>query len=195
MERNEHYLRIFTWKPIRDVYTDAVQAARNDDTFVEIGVCLGNSLCFLFEELKHSGKRVKLIGVDPYDFTAPGMGLYQKMGSGDVLHLEACHNLARQGAFGCPDVPTQLWRMRSLEAAQLVPDASCGLVYIDGSHTQADVAQDLAAWFPKVRRGGMFAGHDYEENGVYQAVTAFSVEHNLPPPKTYPCSSWCFRIE
>jgi len=51
-------------------------------------------------------------------------------------------------------------------------DGSLFFVFIDGSHHYEDVAADLAAWEPKIRKGGLFAGHDHTESfpGVQRAV-------------------------
>lgn len=51
----------------------------------------------------------------------------------------------------------------SIEAARDVRDRSLDFVYIDGNHGRDQVYADLAAWAPKVRRGGLVAGHDYRE--------------------------------
>lgn len=53
-------------------------------------------------------------------------------------------------------------RMTSEAAAPLVPDGSLDFVYIDGNHAEAFVALDARLWYPKVRSGGVFSGHDYE---------------------------------
>lgn len=52
-------------------------------------------------------------------------------------------------------------RMYSEEAAPLVPDRYLDVVYLDGNHEAAYVRQDLEAWTPKVRAGGLVSGHDY----------------------------------
>ncbi len=54
-------------------------------------------------------------------------------------------------------------RMTTLEAALLVPDNSLDYVYIDARHDYCGVKEDLEAWWPKLRKGGVFAGHDYIE--------------------------------
>lgn len=52
-------------------------------------------------------------------------------------------------------------RQSSLDAAATVPDGSLDFVYIDANHGEAFVRQDLEAWTPKVRSGGIVSGHDY----------------------------------
>ena len=72
-------------------------------------------------------------------------------------------------------------RMYSHEAAATFPDGFFDYVYIDADHTYEGVQQDIAAWAPKVRSGGLLAGHDYTEYtsktgakfGVVQAVNEF----------------------
>jgi len=54
-------------------------------------------------------------------------------------------------------------RMTSEEAAALpiYADGSLDWVYIDANHTYKYVRQDILLWLPKVRSGGILAGHDY----------------------------------
>jgi hypothetical protein len=70
--------------------------------------------------------------------------------------------------------------MPSLEAVAHVSD-SLGFVYIDGLHDYEHVAADIAAWWPKVRSGGILAGHDYIWcwPGVFQAVNQFIARREL----------------
>ena len=68
----------------------------------------------------------------------------------------------------------EVWRTRSVDAAQRVPDASLDFVYLDARHDEASVAEDIAAWWPKVRSGGILAGHDYFDGD--DAATVHVVE-------------------
>jgi len=59
-------------------------------------------------------------------------------------------------------------------------------VYIDGAHDYENVMKDLSCVFPKVKVGGLIAGHDYwGGHGVIRAVDEFIEsknikEHSLP---------------
>lgn len=52
----------------------------------------------------------------------------------------------------------------SVEAAALFDDGSLDFVYIDANHAYEAVLADLAAWYPKVRSGGIVAGDDFVDN-------------------------------
>jgi methyltransferase family protein len=96
-----------------------------------------------------------------------------------AAHAEA---LARLGPLDC-----EIVRAFSADAAKAVPDGSLDFVYIDGNHVEAAVRADLAAWSPKVRRGGLVAGHDYRIFGnkptihVVEAVRAHVAAHAIAP--------------
>jgi len=61
----------------------------------------------------------------------------------------------------------------STEASKDFEDNSLDYVYIDAGHTYDDVINDLNAWCPKVKIGGMVAGHDYWVADVRKAVNDF----------------------
>jgi len=65
-------------------------------------------------------------------------------------------------------------------------DGFFDFVYVDANHEYPYVKQDLVNWYPKVKVGGIFAGHDYRNAikrfcvfGVKQAVDEFCLEKNL----------------
>ena len=66
-----------------------------------------------------------------------------------------------------------IMRMTSLEAAHHVADGSLDFVYIDALHDEKNVGDDLVAWVPKVRIGGVVSGHDWGHPGVTAALHKF----------------------
>ena len=75
----------------------------------------------------------------------------------------------------------------SLNAVKLFKDGFFDFCYIDADHTEEAVYADLCAWYPKVRAGGVLAGHDYLEHtlpcgvkfGVIPALARFTKELKL----------------
>ena len=49
----------------------------------------------------------------------------------------------------------------STDCAELFPDTSLDFIYVDARHDRKGVLQDLVAYWPKLRQGGVMAGHDY----------------------------------
>ncbi len=70
----------------------------------------------------------------------------------------------------CPNV--SVLRMSTEDASKVVPN-DLDLVYIDACHEYEPVKNDMAAWLPKVRQGGIFSGDDYYREAVGQAVADF----------------------
>lgn len=73
----------------------------------------------------------------------------------------------------------------SLDAVKDFEDKSLDFVYIDANHNFDFVIQDIILWTPKVRKGGIVAGHDYyhakksKNIGVVDAVDAYVNHHKL----------------
>ena len=58
-------------------------------------------------------------------------------------------------------------RELSHQAAARFPEGHFDWVYVDASHFYDDVKRDLAAYFPKLKRGGYIAGDDYDRRGIW----------------------------
>lgn len=102
----------------------------------------------------------------------------------------------------------ELLRTTSLTAAkQLFPDKSLDLAYLDGDHRYAHVLQDCMVWWPKVRPGGLLAGHDIVtpgetcNDGVQEAVLklarAWQVDIQLIPENSIATAgfAWSWYME
>lgn len=86
-----------------------------------------------------------------------------------------------------PGIITKL-KLDSVLAARRFADASLDFVYIDANHEYNHVRRDILSWRPKVKMGGVLAGHDYSWRwpGVLQAVH----ESIGTPHRVYRDASW-----
>jgi hypothetical protein len=80
----------------------------------------------------------------------------------------------------------RLLRGCSWEQLALVPDGCLNWVYLDAAHDFDSVVRDLNAVLPKLRPGGIVAGHDWVRwgrfgyrCGVVEAVTSFCVTNDF----------------
>jgi len=141
---------------------------KKDLVGAEIGVWQGENARGLVEHLDIK----TLYLVDPYvpyiDSTQ-GTGLLQR-------DYEEQKKTAEEALLGYPVV----WMVEtSLSASAKIDDNSLDFVYIDAAHQYANVIEDIRRWFPKVRKGGILAGHDLSIDGVRQAVEEFTAEKGL----------------
>ena len=62
----------------------------------------------------------------------------------------------------------------SVQMADMVNDDSLGFIYVDANHSYDGALADLKAWHPKLKAGGIMAGHDFNDlYGVKDAVKDF----------------------
>tara|TARA_R110000796_G_scaffold241064_1_gene362349 strand:+ start:1709 stop:2362 length:654 start_codon:yes stop_codon:yes gene_type:complete len=72
-------------------------------------------------------------------------------------------------------------KMSSEKGSEQFQDCSLDFVYIDASHDYDNVKKDIENWLPKIKSGGIIAGHDYYESqpGFYPGISA---PYGAPPP-------------
>lgn len=114
---------------------------------VEVGVYQGA----FSEKLCQAG--LKLYSVDPWvAFSGQGRAVLQQS------HQDDNYELAKEklSKYDCTII-----RETSMDAVKKFRNRSIDFVYIDGDHTLPHIINDVWWWTPKVRAGGMVAGHDY----------------------------------
>lgn len=149
-------------------------------TGAEIGVYMGA----LSKRLLRNREDLKLYLVDCWQ---PQDGSYKES---EDFHAEMGrqeHEKAYETALksiAAFDGRAFVMRQWSQEAAQHVPDHGLDFVFIDANHSYEGCRQDLELWAPKVRPGGVIAGHDYAHPeypqwGVERAVNEFAQAKGL----------------
>jgi hypothetical protein len=166
MEEPSKYHNIPGFFNFEEVYKSIIQDLDDDSTFVEVGTWFGKSITYAVESSLAQGKRINFVAVDTFE-GSPEEPLVQPDGR-DIyrLYLENTREFTKY---------ITTLKLSSVEAARLFDDKSLDFVFIDGSHLYESVRDDIAAWAPKIKSGGIIAGHDYdtpedEFNGVKKAV-------------------------
>jgi predicted O-methyltransferase YrrM len=150
------------WFDFPSIYDEAVKKATNKSIFVEVGVAYGKSINYLASASKEAGKSPKIYAVDSFKgTTGERPGTYSKnMFELFVQNVHLCLN---------NDIIETIVG-DSTDSASKFKDGSCDLIFIDAAHDYASVKKDLLAWMPKLKKGGIFAGHDIDARGVHRAV-------------------------
>ena len=150
------------WFNYQDVYKRIIEYVPEGGHIVEVGAWKGASTSYLAVEAQH--KKMRIDVVDTW--------------FGSEEHKEM-NEIIENSLFG-----TFIDNMRplinlinpirtdSVSASKMYSDESLDAIFIDADHGYESVKADILAWMPKVKTGGILAGHDYIRtyNGVIKAV-------------------------
>jgi predicted O-methyltransferase YrrM len=147
---------------------------------VEIGSYAGRSARAIGDNLPANGH---LTCIDPFSHTDPLLG--QLAAEIEQSFLTNTSDLITQGRV-------RLLKSTSADAVSSFSDSSLDFVFIDGEHSYPNVFADIINWSPKVRPGGILAGHDYGVHpGVAKAVEDGFGRGGFGLPAG---SVWCVRM-
>lgn len=161
------YKEIQNWFNYERVFDLAISRAQNGAKFVEIGVWKGGSTAYMGVEILNSGKKISYDAIDTFEGS-------REHGVVNGLYEEALNNLKPIIDVGV----VNLIKGHSLDVCKNYDDESIDFCFIDGSHEYEDVKKDILAYLPKVKSGGILAGHDYDKiwDGVIRAVDELLVQ-------------------
>lgn len=180
---------IHGWASYLPLTKKLVEQLPDGAMWVEIGVFLGKGIIGTAEYAKSLNKEIKFWAVDTWE------------GSDEPEHKEFLAKIGGPAAFyskfhenvKAAGVDKLIFSLKgkSVEIADLFEDNSLDVTYIDASHDYDSVQADIRAWLPKVKNGGVLAGHDYNSPVVKQAV------HDIFPSEKLgdECDSWIYYVK
>ena len=168
------------WMDYQSLYSEMVNHFTDNSHFVEIGSWKGRSASYMAVEIFNSRKNIKFDCVDTWcgsvEHLDPNSFYFHQelITDKDWLYYQLLQNTRPV----C-DIITPI-RMTSLDAVSLYENRSLDFIFIDASHEYEDVKKDIIGWYPKLKLGGIIAGHDYTSyDGVKQAVDEILINKNL----------------
>lgn len=154
----------------------------------EIGVAYGENA---FNILAHSELK-KLYLIDVWETQSPDVYIDGSQKINFEEALKYCKNLL--SPF---NDRIEYIKKYSDDAAKLFAPETFDFVYLDGCHHNPQFQRDLDNWFPLVKKGGIFGGHDfytvnedYYRCEVEETVKKFVKDHSLSLYVSDECTSW-----
>jgi hypothetical protein len=145
---------------------------------VEIGLAEGFTTRFLME----SNKNLTLYCIDPYINYIDWNGT--NLNERENIYQQFLDNTK---VFGDR---IKFLRKYSDDAVSNIEDNSLDFVFIDGLHTFEQVTKDMTNYYPKLKDGGIFSGHDFRViKCINEAVIEFASSKNKTILETE-CDVW-----
>lgn len=158
------------WFTYPKLYSAVVRYFPSNSVFVEVGSWRGRSSVYMGVEIVNSGKEQMLVCVDTWEGSEEHIGW--DILKEDGLYQEFLKNI--EPVNDERDGTIEHIRGKSLEVVDAIQNFSLDFVFIDASHDYENVIADIRAWYPKVKEGGVIAGHDYPTwAGVRKAVNEY----------------------
>jgi len=149
-------------------YRAAVEGAVNGAHFVEVGSWKGRSAAFMAVEIINSGKQITFDCVDHFQGNPEqrdtNSEAYDKdAADGNIQSIFTQNMLPVVGYYNAV-VQT------SPAVAQQYADNSLDFVFIDAGRDYDSAKADILGWWPKVKPGGLLAGHDIRHPPIDKAL-------------------------
>jgi len=174
----------FTFSPLYDEMINKYERG----VFCEIGCWFGASATYLLDKINKSGKNIHCIFIDTWS-GEPNVP-YQM----DILKENGPHYVFNKFLENIKSINNNNYsivRKDSVAAAKDFSDEFFDFVFIDGWHEQC--YEDVISYWPKVTKGGVLAGHDWDGQVVANAVIKFCKENSLEY-QVYGSPLQCWRI-
>jgi len=174
------------WFDYKNVYDYFTRIIRDGGHIVEVGSWKGKSSSYLAVNIMNTNKKIKFDCIDTWKGSNESQHINDQYVKSDTLYDLFLDNIKPVGSVINPI------RMTSIEASQLYKDNSIDIVFLDACHEYECLIQDIKAWLPKIKKGGIIGGHDYTPSwpGVMRAVDeSFENKKIVKIPE---CSSWIY---
>ena len=148
---------------------------------LELGVFRGASFCTLLQNCPNiktlygidSWQPYKDYLKDPYDGNTWAYDMDEK--EIKFIRLQALHNIEYSGY----KQKAVIIEKDSDDALDDFQDQSLDFIFVDAYMTYEQAVNDMEKWYPKLKEGGLFTGHDYHISAIKNAVAYFRKSQNI----------------
>ena len=162
-----------------------------------VGIELGVGEAESFMTLLHNCRNIKVLyGIDsyqpyadylkdPYDGTPAYVMDWKKI---ELIREVAFNKIKHSGMVD----KVIFLQEDSNEVVGRFEDESIDFIFVDTYMTYEQARKDLEVWYPKLKPGGLFSGHDWGSDQVQMAVCNFRRDHNVTKRMSMFDNCWCW---
>ena len=156
-----------TSSPSGEGLIEPINSLKGELVGVEVGVCLAHTTEAFAKGIKNLKK---LYAVDNYPTFVDWDGSDWNKDRQDLMK-----KAAQEKMLAHKD-KVEFLHVSSEEFVKTIEDESLDFVFIDGDHSFEAALKDFQNYYPKVKKGGIFGGHDIQLDSVRNALTYFLKE-------------------
>ena len=145
---------------------------------IEVGVWKADSFCMMLDNCPNIKE---LHGVDLWEPFVDYID--EPMTVVNEKQIEFDEMIARWNIKWCPNNEKAIiHKMNSDDLVKEFDDEHFDFIFLDAHLTREQIDNDLKVWYPKLKRGGLFMGHDYNSSVVSESVHAFRTFNDIKTP-------------
>ena len=156
-----------TSSPSGEGLIEPINSLKGELVGVEVGVCLAHTTEAYAKGIKNLKK---LYAVDNYPTFVDWDGSDWNEDRQDLMKKAA------QDKMLAYKDKVEIQHISSEEFVKTIEDESLDFVFIDGDHSFEAALKDFQNYYPKVKTGGIFGGHDIQLDSVRNALSYFLKE-------------------
>ena len=154
---DHNYKELEGWFNMENQYLELLEATPEEGIFVELGAYKGKSTSFIVTEIINRNRNIKYYTVDSFE------GHTDSNDNKEVEAYKGISDIEIDFDSNTKHLDGKFQKIKSLshESANLFEDNSVDICFIDAGHSYEAVKKDIESWLPKIKKGGIMAGHDY----------------------------------
>jgi hypothetical protein len=146
---------------------------------IEVGINRAFSFCALLQLCPNIKELHGVDNWEPYDDylgSTDGTPVY----SVPLVEVEINKAIAEVSVKHCENSnKAVLHHMDSSLCAKQFPDEYFDFIFLDTYLSHDHALSDFNTWYPKIKKGGLFTGHDYYSPEINQAISKFRGDNNI----------------
>ena len=174
---DHYYHSLEGWFNMEQQYLELLNATPEGGVFIELGCYKGKSTSFIGVEIHKRKRDINFFAVDSFQ------GATNSTDANEIKAYEGISEIEESYTYNVSLIGNKIKTIVSLtdEAAKYFNDEEIDVIFVDGGHSYEVVKADILAWLPKMKKGGIMAGHDFNAwQGVNKAVQEiFGTPHKV----------------